>query len=155
MPRYGAPLPEGPRNLQAVGAVPCELLTNAHLGQLGLRPQGEPRLVADMAPACVWQGSGLLQRVSVAVWLDRDYFVDVYRNHFLPVFRSLDVTGLPIVEQQSGPASPFCTTTVGVAESQALEISASVDEVEGQPAIDPCAEGRRVVEAIVPKLPLK
>ena len=64
------------------------------------------------------------------------------------------IAELPAVQQQAVAASSFCATTVGVAESQSLDITTSIDDLEnGLPVIDPCAEGRRVAEAIVATLP--
>jgi hypothetical protein len=54
----------------------------------------------------------------------------------------------------SSPRALTCTTTVGVADGQSLQLNTSVGGgIDGLPDGDPCAEGHRVAEAIVSALP--
>lgn len=83
-----------------------------------------------------------------------DQLVDAYRNRFLPVFRPIEISGLPAVDIMSGPQVQTCTTTVGVADGQSLQLNTSVGGgLDGLPDGDPCAEGHRVAEEIVSTLP--
>lgn len=154
--RYGAPLIAAPRDLRSRANAPCsELLTPGQLASLGYGPDGVFRRVLDQAPSCSWRGTGPDRTIDATVWTVRDYFIDTYRTRIFSTFRPTVIAGLPAVEQQSPSGKTLCTTTVGAAESQTLDVTSSVDDVGpgGQPVIDPCSEGRRVIEAIIFGLP--
>lgn len=156
--RYGAPLIDRPRDIANRSSAPCErLLTPTQLGQLGYPVVGQPSLIIDRAPSCTWTVDEPARSFSATVWIGEDYFVDTYRNRVLPIFRPTTLVGLPAVEQQSFSGPQICTTTVGIADGQSLDVQTDIGEFrsDGSPATDPCAEGRRVVEAIVSTLPPK
>lgn len=155
--RAGAPPIASPRDLTSRAAQPCaSLLDPRQLRRLGLPAVGEPIKSALGSPACSWRSGGSGKRADVTVVLQRDLFVDSYRRRVLPIFRPLEIDGLPAVDLQSFPGAPTCTTTVGVADNQSLDITAlAAIGRGGRPATDPCEEGHRVAEAIVSTLPPK
>lgn len=154
--RAGAPPITAPRDLTSRATDPCRtLLTAAQVRELGYELPGRFRIDAIGSPSCVW-GEKDARQVDIAVVLTRDgdFFVDTYRNRFLPVFRPLEIAGLPAVDIMTGPRAPVCTTRVGIADSQSLDLNTSVGTgIDGRPDGDPCAEGHRVAEEIVSTLP--
>ena len=152
--RYGAPGVARPRDLGSRTAAPCAtLLTAKQVGEMGLE-DGRYRLVLGKTPSCRWEGREPQRSVTVAVDLTQNLFVNTYRARLLPILRPISIEDLPAVESQSTADSSLCTTTVGVAAAQSLDITTSVgDVIAGRPVIDPCAEGRRVAEAVVATLP--
>lgn len=154
-PRDGAPEVLEPRDLRPVAPAPCErLLSPDALAALGYRPPGRPTVIADLVLSSRGEATGPRRSVDVAVWTTRELLVDVYRNRLFELFRPTTVVGLPAVEEQNSVNLASCNTVVGVAPSQALDVETGIDDVtKGRPAIDPCTEGRRVVEAIVASLP--
>lgn len=153
--RYGAPPIRTPRNLTARAGSPCQIFDASKSPSLQQyeRP-GEERSVIGRAQGCTWSAIRPRRTVSISVWVGEDLLVDTYRAHLLPIFRPIEVDGLPAVEELSTPGSSICTTTVGVADGQSIDVMTSVDDMKGgQPVIDPCAEGRRVAEAVVATLP--
>lgn len=82
-----------------------------------------------------------------------DLFVESYRNRIFSEFRPLEIAGLPAVQLSAGSQVFTCTTTVGVAEMDAVDINTSVESSRGRPMSDPCEDGRRVAEAVVSTLP--
>lgn len=153
--RYGAPTIDRPRDLRSRALDPCgTLLSPAQLSTLGYRVR-KSRDVVGLATACDWDGTAPGRATEAAVSVDHDLFVSTYRVKLLPIFRPVTIAGLPAVEEQSPSAPSSCTTTVGVAERQALEVTVYVTDIrrDGSTPIEPCAEGRRVVEAIVSTLP--
>jgi len=154
--RYGAPEVKSPRNLRSRSAYPCtSLLSPQQLEGLGYLFPGSFRLAIDTIPECSWRGDSHDEPLRASVVVTRDLFVDTYRIHLLPIFHPLEIAGLPAVEQQSPVGRGICTTTVGVADSQTLEVDVSIDDLaeDGGPTSDPCGEGRQVIEAIVSTLP--
>jgi hypothetical protein len=82
-----------------------------------------------------------------------DLFVDTYRNRVLPIFRPHEVDGLPAVDSKSTEDDTACTTTVGVADGQTLDIDVARGTYAGERDADTCAIGRRAAEEIVATLP--
>ena len=152
--RAGAPPITAPRELSSRASDPCRtLLSPAQVRRLGYDLPGEFRRDALGAPTCTWREKEASRSASAAVVLTGDLFVDTYRNRFLPVFRPLRIAGLPAVDIMSGPQVLTCTTTVGVADGQSLELNTDVGLTNGRRDADPCAEGHRVAEEIVSTLP--
>lgn len=153
--RAGAPPITSPRELSSRAVDPCRsLLTSGQVRRLGYDLPGESRVDNLGAPACTWREEDKGRTTIVSVVLTRDLFVDTYRNRLLPIFRPLRIDDLPAVDIKSGPQVQTCTTTVGVADGQSLDLDTSVGGGrDGIPDGDPCAEGHRVAEAIVSTLP--
>lgn len=153
--RAGAPPITAPRDLASRATDPClTLLTASQVRRLGYDQPGESSVDSLGAPTCTWREDEARRSTIVSAVLTRDLFVDTYRNRFLPVFRPLEIAGLPAVDIKSGPQVLTCTTTVGVADGQSLDLDTSVGGgLDGLPDDDPCAEGHRVAEEIVSTLP--
>jgi len=153
--RYGAPEVKSPRNLRSRSADPCTSLSPQQLEGLGYSFPGSFRLAIARFRSVHGRGDSHDEPLRASVVVTRDLFVDTYRIHLLPIFHPLEIAGLPAVEQQSPVGRGICTTTVGVADSQTLEVDVSIDDLaeDGGPTSDPCGEGRQVIEAIVSTLP--
>lgn len=154
--RYGAPVIEVPRDLRGPGSAPCErLLTRRQIEDLGYPATGRFRMSLDYAPECKWIDDRTIwsswHSLSVSVWIGEDLFVDTYRNRVLPIFRPISLDGLPAVEGQDPGLMSSCTITVGVADEQSLniDVDAGPPRHDGEPAEDPCAQGRRAGELIL------
>ena len=153
--RHGAPQVKSPRDVRSRVADPCRtLLSDRQLNNLGYGIHGKSRRVIDMAPACDWSSEEPHRYLEASVWVDRDYFIDTSRVR-APIFRHVEIAGLPAVEQQSPVNLGSCVITAATAVGQALDVTSDVVDRHpgGRPVVDPCAEGRRVVEAIVSTLP--
>lgn len=151
--RFGAPPITRPRSVAALASSTCALLDQKARG-LGYEGRPEQRTTIAGVVACNWSSASPRRTASTVVWNGEDYFVDVYRARLMAIFRPIEVGELPAVQQQSVESSTLCTTTVGIADWEALDITTVIDELEGgRPITDPCAEGRRVAEAIVATLP--
>lgn len=152
--RFGAPMITAPRDLSSRGPAPCRtLLSSDEVRRLGYDLPGESSVDVLGAPTCTWRQEDRGRDSRVSVVLNRDLFIDTYRNRFLPIFEPLRIAGLPAVDIMSGPAVLTCTTTVGVADGQSLELNTSVGLIDGVRDGDPCEEGHRVAEAIISTLP--
>lgn len=155
--RAGAPTIDSPKNLSSRTADPCRtLLTQAQIGQLNYMPTGEFRVTATGSPSCIWRDDTSGRQVNAAVFVGTDLFVNTYRKRFLLVFRPLEIGGLPAVDIMSSPGAPSCTTTVGVADADGLDITSfRGSRSSGGAASDPCEDGHRVAEEIISTLPPK
>lgn len=153
--RSGAPPILEPRNLASRAADPCgTLLTPLQLKNLGFGRPGVPTRNAVDAPTCTWTAGGVGSRtIAASVVQTGDLFVDTYRTRVLPIFRPHVVEGLPAVDSQASENSTACTTTVGVADGQTLDVSVARGTYADERDADTCAIGRRVAEEIVSTLP--
>ncbi len=155
--RAGAPPITNPRNLTSRAEDPCRtLLSTGQIARLGYAREGTFRRDVLGAPTCTWREEERGRDVGVSVILTGDQFVDAYRKRFLPIFRPLRINDAPAVDIKSGPQALTCTTTVGVADGQSLQLNTSVGGgSDGLPDGDPCAEGHRVAEAIISTRPAR
>lgn len=153
--RAGAPTISTPRDLTSRGTASCSsLLTLEQLQRLGLDRTGESSVDAQGSPTCRWVASGSGGRsVTAAVVLDEDLFVGTYRRRETPIFRAYEIGGLPAVDTQFSANSPACTTTIGVADGQTLDVTGSRGTRSGERDVDACAISRRAAEEIVSTLP--
>lgn len=155
--RAGAPPITSPRDLSLRSADPCRtLLTPTQLGRLGYDSPAEFRITAAGSPRCTWREEDSSRRVDVALALNNDLFVNSYQRRILPVFRPLRISGLPAVDLLSSPDALTCTTTVGVADNESLDLTSSVGaDRNGNGVRDPCEKGHQVAEEIISTLPPK
>ena len=149
--RYGAPVP--PRSLDATAQAnqPCGVLTEDQLRTFGLEPAGRLDPLPGGPPACVWEGPGFTQEVSVAVLPNRDFLVDTYRSRGMyQYFEPITIAGLPATAQQTTRGALTCTVTTGIALGQGLDVSATEYGADPDP---PCETARQVSEAVAANLP--
>lgn len=156
--RSGAPIIRSPRDLASRVANPCgTLLTSAQVRRLGYGVPGESRVTAAGSPTCTWRARNTSRRVDASLALKGDLFVATYRNPDLPLFRPLAIAGLPAVDTRSRPDALTCTTTVGVADSESLDVTGFVGSRLGGTSSTnaPCEDAHRVAEEIISTLPPK
>lgn len=153
--RSGAPPITAPRDLASRAADPCRtLLAPSQLQRLGLDAPVRFRVGPTGAPNCRWADETTSRRVSASVILNEDLFVGTYRKRIFPVFRPVEIEELPAVEIQPREDSADCTTTVGVADSQSLDLTGFVRVgADGVRRGDPCALNREVAREILSTLP--
>lgn len=153
--RFGAPIIPTPRTLRDRVNDPCgTLLTRRQLEGLGFREPGQSRTSLGVFPECTWTDDETGHRLSIAVIVSRDLFVDSYRSRLLPVFRPTQVLGAPAVQQQTSENSTSCTTTVGVADAQSLDVVYDVASVGGSVAVpNACVGGARAAAEVISTLP--
>lgn len=152
--RAGAPEVVAPRDLRAGAADPCALLSPTRTRALDVLDRGTAS-TNNLGPTCTWEGREASSRtIQVSVVVTRDLFVDTYRARALAVFRPGQTAGSPSVDSKTSDTDPVCTTTVGVADGQTLDVSASLgSRSSGESEADSCAISRRVAEEIVSTLP--
>lgn len=152
--RYGAPVPS--RSLDATGVAdrPCGVLRTEQLEAVGLRARGQLDPLPAGRPACVWEDSAFTQQTSVALYPDRDYFVDTYRARGMyQLFEPVTVGGLPAVLQQTTPGALTCTVTTGIAVGQAADVTVSEIGAEPGTRSKSCERATRVAEMVIGNLP--
>lgn len=148
--RYGAPIPTRSLDASARADEPCSVLNKGQLHALALEPDGR----LDPLPigvACVWEGPGFTQEVSVTLYPQRDFLVDTYRSRGMyQYFQPVTIAGLPATEQQTTRGALTCTVTTGIAVGQAIDVSATEYGADPEP---PCETAKRASEAVVANLP--
>jgi hypothetical protein len=111
---------------------------------------GRSRTNAVGASECRWDDTDSDIGVSLTAYAREDILVDTYRNRIFPVFRPIEVSGLPAVAQQSSTSTISCTVTVGTAEGQGFDVTYDAFGSRGSP---PCDGATRVAEAVAFNLP--
>jgi hypothetical protein len=149
--RYGAPVPTRSLDATTSSTQPCAVLDEGQLRALQLQPPGRLDPLPGGPPACVWEGPGFSQEISVALLPNRDYLVDTYRVRAnYRVFEPVTIAGLPAVAQQTSPQALTCTVTTGIAVGQAVDVTATEYGAQPDP---PCETARRVSEVVIGNLP--
>ena len=153
--RAGAPLILMPRDLGARAGDPCGTLLRAdQLKDLGVTRPGLAGVDSIGAPTCKWVAAGAGSRtIEASVVQSGDLFVDTYRTKPLPIFLPHDVDGLPAVDSKVFRDDTACTTTVGVADGQTLDVDVARGTRSGERDVDACEISRRAAEEIVSTLP--
>jgi hypothetical protein len=149
--RYGAPVPTRSLDARAQATQPCGVLSETQLRSLALEPSGRLDPLPGGPPACVWEGPGFTQEISVALLPDRDYLVDTYRvrNNYR-VFEPMVIAGLPAVAQQTTAEALTCTVTTGIALGQAVDVTATEYGAAPDP---PCRTAAQVTQSVLGNLP--
>lgn len=154
--RFGAPPITRPRDLGILDSHPCNsLFSKSQLTALDYEPNFSQRTTIIGLEECTWQGRSPEKSLSVSISPSRDLFVGAYRARTFAVMIPLQVAGLPALSEKTAPDATICTTTVGVADGQALEFTTVIDELAGpDPIIDPCELGGHAAAEAISNLPV-
>lgn len=136
----------------ARGIAACDLLTEAQLIELGLRPEtAEPGGSASV-PTCGWRSNdpGNPAGVQLNTALDIPVLDGLYlvRDTFA-VYEPIEIGGHPAVHADRN-AGPVCTVYTAISDYQGV---ATDGNLGGRPLADPCAPSRRMAELILSNLP--
>ncbi|MFJ6676458.1 DUF3558 domain-containing protein [Actinosynnema sp. NPDC091369] len=155
----GSPLPasttgsapassDAPADHALADVKPCDLLTSAEVGQLGLRYPGEADQVAG-ADTCSWYVSGN-GGASAAVHPDQgigDF--DYQGDHSVPT----EIGGYPATRIEAPlDAKYICHVVISTSESSSVQVVGTVDATSTDTAAA-CERATRTAELIAPKLP--
>ena len=148
--RMAPPVPD-PRDARGVQD-PCQdLLTAEQLAALGFDQPGEQKTIVDVQ-ACTWQDRGYNQELTAYVDTENDVLSAAYRDKGnFQAFKEIEIAGLPAVQGLHTPDSASCYLTVGLADTQGLEVTYTL--LRPGKGGDPCDGGRKAAEAIVGNLP--
>lgn len=151
--RYGAGLPQAPRDVRPLSADPCAAITPTQLRTLGFEPAGERVTLPTGEASCEWRGPTGSPYTNVGVATARDILVDTYRVRQFSIFRPTTIDDLPAVVEQTDATSISCNVTVGTAQNQGfLVIYDGTFSPAGQPD-DPCGHAQQIAERVVAALP--
>ncbi|MEJ2888798.1 DUF3558 family protein [Actinomycetospora aeridis] len=153
--RFGAPNISAPRDVRPFAGDPCAgPLSSGEWDELGFAGSAQRRTLAVGENSCAREGPGRQRYAALIVAGSRDVLVETYRTRLFPIFRSVDVGGLPAVVEQNSEQSVSCTVSVGTAEDQGFVLNYSEYELgpDGRPN-DPCGRAQRVAMRIVAALP--
>jgi uncharacterized protein DUF3558 len=147
-----SPPVEHPRDIRAYGARPCEVLTIKQLKEFGFDlPPDRTNTLPSGHKTCAWIDSGHNGELVVETYPDWDVLERTYEHRAaLPVFRPLQIVGLPALAHQAGVAISQCYVTVGLAQQQGLDV---IFTDLRAPYEDPCGAARAAAEAAVGNLP--
>lgn len=153
--RFGAPQVTNPRDIRGRADAPCsDLLTPGQLRRIGFREVGETQQLMVGSTACNWDDRDTEQALTLVPYANRDLLADTYRARLFALFQPTTVADLPAVREQSEPTSIACTVTVGIADTQALEVTyTQLGLLRGERPDDPCGRGERIAEVVIGNLP--
>lgn len=143
-----------PRPKDLRGIPVCDLLDDAQLADLGLRPDSAAKAQAStVAVECQWTWlDDPLNYASAGAATDQQNPVlpGLYvRREVLAIFEPLVIAGYPGVRANLNHDGS-CEIGIATADDQMLSLS---DNAAGRPMADPCARPRRMAELILPTLP--
>lgn len=146
------PRPEKPRTLARSAMAPCGLLNEAQLGDLAIQARGTERRLLSGYFQCYWSDRLSDQRVDLTAYGDQDTLRAALDRPLFPLAQPVTVVDLPALAQRQSPTSISCTLTVGIAESQGMDLTfTSLRSTRaGQ---DPCTKATQVATMVVTNLP--
>jgi hypothetical protein len=150
--RQLSPPVENPRDIRHYGDRPCEVFTPDQLKRFGFdRPPDRVYTLPSGAKNCVWIDSGHNGELVVGTYPDWDVLERTYAaGAGLPVFKPIEIAGMPAVVYQDAAGMPGCDVTVGLAKRQGLDVTFTDLR---EPYEDPCGAARRAAEVAVGNLP--
>lgn len=151
--RFGAPLPDAPRDVRPLSTDPCAVLGARQWKDMGFDPRGEMVILPTGERSCEWRGPSRLPYANIGIADQRDILVDTYRVRQFSVFRPTAINGLPATIEQTSPGSISCNVTVGTAQGQGFLVIYDAPLGPDGQADDPCGQGQRIAEQIVARLP--
>lgn len=141
------------RPKDARGVAPCDLLTDAQLGELSLLADTAEEYSGPATRSCSWlsavddtnpAGLELATDTAIAaldtIYISRDLLVN---------FTELEISGHPAVRADYNPDGS-CTIYTAIADHQAVSTEGNG---AGRPQPDPCALSVRMAELILSNLP--
>ena len=148
------PLIREPRSLD-IGSEPCRsLFSEKQVSALRLLTPAMAVSILENLPTCRWEGKAPRRSVIVTFVYRRNTLPDALRSGILPYTKIQEISGLPVFDQQTSPASSSCTMTVGVSKNQSVVITLNVEDMANdRPVANACEEGHRVVEEVAASLP--
>ncbi len=157
----GSPIPpvKNPRDVTALAARPCELLTQQQARGFGLDlpPKQYDAALGDLG--CKWTSTTRDRRIFQTVQIDAFIHnptleVAYSKRQGLPFFELTEVAGYPAIVSRPVAEVPHCDIDVRPAERQSVTVSYDSEKFNNNPQ-QSCDVGKQVAAAVLMNLPPK
>lgn len=156
------PIPpvKNPRDVAAVSARPCGLLTEQQATEFRLDLPPDQLTGLHDTLRCMWTKTtvpdrAIVRMVNVSMSTSGPAFEVVYeRDRRLPSFELTDIAGYPAIVTRTSPKSPICMIKIKTAEGQSLSVDYEDKELATNPQ-QSCEIGKRVATAVLMNVPAK